>query len=113
MAAVSAHSWPMRRKVPNPPGLGLQALDLRDGVVDRADDGEARGVERVDQRLEVLGVGRQRQRGHPLEVVDPLLEPEGDVGDGLLLGVGDVHGPDQAPLVAVDRGGELRRPAPP
>ena len=38
------------------PGLGLQALDLGDGVLDRADDGEARGVQRVDQRLEVGSV---------------------------------------------------------
>ena len=88
-------------------GLGLQPLDLRDGVVHGADDREARGVERVDERLEVLGVGGEGQRGHPLEVVDPLLEAEGDVGHRLLLGVGDVHRPDEAPLVAVHVVAEL------
>ena len=92
------------------PGLLLQAVDLRDGVVHGADDGEARGVERVDEGLEVLRVRGERQGGDPLEVVDPLLEPEGDVGHRLLLGVGDVHGADQAPVVAVDGGGELGRP---
>ena len=90
--------------------LVLEALDLRDGVVRRADHRDARGVERVDERAEVLRVRRDRKGGHPLEVVDPLLEAERDVGDRLLLGVGDVHRPDEAPLVAVDRRAELLGP---
>ena len=91
-------------------GLLLQPGDLRDGVLHRPDDREARSVERVDERLEVLRIGRQRQGGDALEVVDPLLEAERDVGHRLFLGVGDVHGADQPPVVAVDRGGELLGP---
>ena len=98
------------QKGAEPAGLGLQPLDLRDGVVGRADDDEARRIERIDQRVEVLRVGRQGQGGHLLEVVDPLLEAVGHVGARLLHGLGDVHRPDEAPVVAVDDGRELLGP---
>ncbi len=87
--------------------LRLQALDLRDGVVNGPDDGEARGVEGIDERLEILGVGCERERGHSLEIVDPFAEPEGDVGHGLFFGVRDMHRADESPCVAVHRGAEL------
>ena len=46
----------MSRKEPKPPDWAA-ALDLRDGVVGGADDREARGVQGVDERLEVSVLG--------------------------------------------------------
>ncbi len=110
MAAVSAHSWPMRRKVPNPLDCWRSRSTwlTASSTVPMTAKPEALRASTID--LVVGGVRGQGQGGHPLEVVDPLVEPELDIGDGLLLGVGDVHGPDQPPLAAVDGGPELGRP---
>ena len=75
-----------------------QLLDAVGGVLWRADDGEAG----IDHRLHrVVAVGDDGQIGDLAEVVDPLVEAEPDVLQCLLAGLGDMHGTDQAPGVAV------------
>ena len=83
-----------------------QALDLRDGVVGRADDGEA-GVDHRLDLVDVVTLRRQRQGADSPEVVEPVGQPERHVLPGLLAGEGEVHGPDQPPPPSVDRPAEL------
>ena len=88
-------------------GLVDEALDLGLGVVDGADHREARRVHGVGQLGGVVGGRTERKGGDPLEVVGPLRQAERHVLVGLLLGVGDVHRADQAPLAPVGDGAEL------
>ena len=82
------------------PGLVEEGLDLLGRLVWRADDREAG----LQHRLDGIAAGvdrRHRQVGDLPEVVEPLLQAEAHVGDGLVLGRGDVHRSDQAPGGAV------------
>ena len=88
-------------------GLVDEPLYLGDRHVRCADHGDARGVQGVDQLGRVVGLGCERQGGHPPEVVDPVAHAVGDLGAGLLLGGSQVHGPDESPPAAVDARAEL------
>ncbi|HEX6166904.1 MAG TPA: hypothetical protein VFZ30_08960, partial [Acidimicrobiales bacterium] len=79
-----------------------QALDVGDGVVGRADDHVARvgvGLHVVARRLRpaVDLVGQRDEAGAAAEVVGERLEPVGAVVDGPVVGLGQVHGAEDAP----------------
>ena len=92
---------------PEPAGLRIEATKLRDGIVDGSDDRQAGIVEGLNERGGVGGVRSQGERGHPLEVVDPIGETEGHFLDRLFPRRGEVHGPDQTPPRSIDGGAEL------
>ena len=84
-----------------------QARDLGDRLLGRTDHGPAAGVDSVDHLVDGLGARAERRGQHLVEVVEEGPDAEGHVLARLLLGVGDVHRPDEAPLAPVDRGVEL------
>src|SRR5437867_1621980 len=80
-----------------------QAFDLRPSLARCPDDGEAASVERVHHLGDVLDLADERQGRDALEIVDPGGEPERDVAPGLVHRRGEMHGPDEAPLLAAHR----------
>ena len=89
-------------------GLLLQPLDLLARHVGRADRAEPGVVDEVDHLPRRVGLadGHLREGGGVLEVVEPLADAVLDVLGRLLLRLGDVHQPDEAPLRAVGDGAE-------
>src|SRR5215469_16166123 len=96
-----------RQEASEAAGLRMQALDLRDAIVRRANHREARFYHRLNG---IAAVGSQRQIGYLAEVVNPLVQAEADVGAGLLARFGNVYRTNQAPSVAVHGFAKLARP---
>ena len=81
--------------------LGLEAADLRDGIIRRADDDRAI-LDALHHWIHAA-VEVRVDRADVLEVVGPLLVAVPDVIDRLLLRLGDMHGSDEAQLLRIHR----------